>query len=121
MDCKLELRLSSSSTTCSTGSNVDDSKREQLTIFYNGTICVCDVTEAQARGIINRASRKMGEGTCISPATGGADQISPKLQYEQLCSQTQNGLSMKKSLRQFLEKRRHRIKATSPYYLKQTY
>ncbi|XP_021724877.1 protein TIFY 5A-like isoform X2 [Chenopodium quinoa] len=112
MDCNLELGLSSSSTTFSTGSNVDDSKREQLTIFYNGTICVCDVTEAQARCIINRASRKMTEGTCISPT----DQISPKLQYEQLCSQTQNGLSMKKSLRQFLEKRRHRIKATSPYY-----
>ncbi|XP_021841701.2 protein TIFY 5A [Spinacia oleracea] len=122
MDCNLELGLSPSSTsisstasTISMGSvNGDNPKKQeqQRTIFYNGTICVCDVTDVQAKSIIQLASRKTIQEICTSTT------ITPTLQSQQLCTQTQNGLSaMKKSLRQFLEKRKHRIQATSPYRL----
>ncbi|XP_044496699.1 uncharacterized protein LOC123219053 isoform X1 [Mangifera indica] len=34
---------------------------QQLTMFYNGRVCVCDVTEFQARNILLLASREMEE------------------------------------------------------------
>ncbi|XP_057540610.1 uncharacterized protein LOC130818455 [Amaranthus tricolor] len=52
MEFDLELGLlpssaSLSSTQSSNGGKI--SKQEQMTIFYNGRICVCDVTQDQAR------------------------------------------------------------------------
>ncbi|CAO2823399.1 unnamed protein product [Amaranthus hypochondriacus] len=133
MECNLELGLqpsSSSSTYKQGGCNGENgSQQQQMTIFYNGNICVCDVTDFQARSIIHLASTK-GEGMCTSPtSTGGgacgrsggggggrAKTISPTSSFQTRQMNTQNGLSMKKSLRQFLEKRKYRVQATSPYH-----
>ncbi|KMS95890.1 hypothetical protein BVRB_004000 [Beta vulgaris subsp. vulgaris] len=122
MDCNLQLGLfhsstsfSSSASTISMGSNDGEiMKQEQMTIFYNGRICVCDVTELQARSIITLASKSKTSEVKSRTSIGGGDHISPTVQCQELY--TQNGLSMKKSLRQFLEKRKHRIQATSPYH-----
>ncbi|KAK8274019.1 hypothetical protein V6Z12_D10G045500 [Gossypium hirsutum] len=52
-NCNLELRLHPSS--YSGGDRVEESsenpenQQQQLTIFYNGRVCVCDVTEIQRR------------------------------------------------------------------------
>ncbi|XP_021763777.1 protein TIFY 5A-like [Chenopodium quinoa] len=122
MDCNLELGLSPSSTsisstasTISTGSIGDNLKEGQMTIFYNGKICVCDVTEAQAKCVINLASGKTTEGMCKSPATTGRADLNITFSSQQ--SQRLPQTSLSRSLRQFLEKRKHRIQATSPYHL----
>ncbi|KAK9936793.1 hypothetical protein M0R45_013617 [Rubus argutus] len=83
VNCSLELRLPSSSHYQSS----QDLQRQQLTIFYNGVMCVCDVTELQARAIL-----------CSSPVAAAAA-----------------GVSIKKSLQRFLQKRKHRRRATHPY------
>ncbi|KAL2930605.1 Protein TIFY 5A, partial [Bienertia sinuspersici] len=115
MGCNLELGLLPSPTSCtlSMGYNAESPKEEQvMTIFYNGSICVCDVTELQARSIITLASRKTPRIQRFS--TGKADPISPALQFQQISHKTD--LSLKRSLRQFLEKRKRRIHSTAPYY-----
>ncbi|XP_057535746.1 protein TIFY 5A-like [Amaranthus tricolor] len=123
MEFDLELGLLPSSASLSTTQSSNggkSSKQEQMTIFYNGRICVCDVTQDQARSIISLASRyKSTEGMmCRSQYTGGDDanhSISQTLQSQRLCAQ--NGTqSMKRSLRQFLEKRKHRAQSTFPYH-----
>ena len=81
----------------------------------------------QARSIINLASRK-AEGMCTSPTSRGGDgcggsggggraeTISPTTSFQTQQMYTQNGVSMKKALRKFLEKRKYRVQATSPYH-----
>ncbi|XP_075664636.1 protein TIFY 5A [Castanea sativa] len=83
---------------------------QQLTIFYNGKICVSDVTEIQARSILMLATREMEER--LKTPTG-SDLSSPTMQTEQYSPST--GLSMKRSLQRFLQKRKNRLQATSPY------
>ncbi|KAH7545162.1 protein TIFY 5A [Ziziphus jujuba] len=85
-------------------------QHQPLTIFYNGNICVCDVTELQARTILFYASKEVEER--LKTPTGN-DPCSPNVQ-SQMSSPTA-GLSMKRSLQRFLQKRRHRVQATSPY------
>ena len=50
-NCNLELRLSptTTATAAASSSSADNGslQSQQLTIFYNGRICVCDVTELQ--------------------------------------------------------------------------
>ncbi|KAH9749467.1 protein TIFY 5A [Citrus sinensis] len=76
-------------------------QQQQLTIFYNGQVCICDVTEFQAKAILLLASREMEPA---SPANPESQLYSPN-----------SGLSMKRSLQRFLQKRKHRSLATSPY------
>ncbi|KAL0011678.1 protein TIFY 5A-like [Quercus lobata] len=92
------------------GSPQQNQQPQQLTIFYNGKICVSDVTEFQARSILLLATREMEER--LKTPTG-SDLSSPTLQTEQYSPST--GLSMKRSLQRFLQKRKNRIQATSPY------
>nr|CAN84091.1 hypothetical protein VITISV_007759 [Vitis vinifera] len=114
------------------GSPQEQQQQQQLTIFYDGRVCVCEVTELQglfmnpadqvflwavvpfgymyeARAIILTASREVETKT---PTASDVTMVSPSLQ-SQLYSPT--GLSMKRSLRSFLQKRKNRIEATSPY------
>ncbi|CAK9321205.1 unnamed protein product [Citrullus colocynthis] len=111
-NCNLELRLSPISTAVSDHSSAaaDGSPQsQQLTIFYNGRICVCDVTELQARAIFKLATREMEE-KASSEAPSPIQQQSPPPP-----TPTTPGLSMKKSLQRFLQKRKHRVQATAPY------
>ncbi|XP_068655989.1 protein TIFY 5A-like [Aristolochia californica] len=98
-----ELRISRSEITPMESS-------QQITIFYNGRVCVCDVTEIQARAILCMAKRETEErlrahsSSPSSPCTTQNTQAQP------------TGLSMKRSLQRFLQKRKSRIQSTScPY------
>ncbi|KAL6992221.1 hypothetical protein U1Q18_010328 [Sarracenia purpurea var. burkii] len=82
---------------------------QQLTIFYNGRVSVCDVSELQARTIIMLASQEMEAKSNGFPSS---EPSSPLLQ-SQLCTPIDQ--SMKRSLQHFLQKRKNRIQATSPY------
>ncbi|KAF3449945.1 hypothetical protein FNV43_RR06024 [Rhamnella rubrinervis] len=158
-NCNLELRLlpSSSSSSSSffsdnqhhrqTANMKDESTSEsppsqrqqlkqhqqQLTIFYNGNMCVCDVTELQARAILFYASREMEEKMMTmrtpkyddaeyspaptpTPTTTPTPTGSSTSTVVQMSSPTAAGLSMKRSLQRFLQKRKHRVHATSPYH-----
>ncbi|KAK9055976.1 hypothetical protein SSX86_027063 [Deinandra increscens subsp. villosa] len=84
---------------------IKDRQNQKLTIFYDGRVSVCDVTELQARAIIRIASEEMEEKW-----RGISEPCSPLM----ICSQ--GGVSMKKSLQRFLQKRKHRIQSTSPYH-----
>lgn len=72
---------------------------QPLTIFYNGQVAACDVTEVEARAIILCATKQqfMEHKSRISPSSPAT------------------GLSMKRSLQRFLEKRKTRAHAISPY------
>ncbi|XP_077253875.1 jasmonate-zim-domain protein 8 [Tasmannia lanceolata] len=77
---------------------------QQLTIFYNGRVCACDVTELQARAILHLAKREMDQQL----KTRESEPFSPLGHHAP-------GLSMKRSLQRFLQKRKTRIQETSPY------
>ncbi|KVH89392.1 protein TIFY 5A-like [Cynara cardunculus var. scolymus] len=83
--------------------NQNQNQNQQLTIFYGGRVSVCDVTDTQARAIIKVASEEIEE-KWRSRTPGSPLLPSP------------SGLSMKMSLQSFLQKRKHRIQATSPYH-----
>ncbi|KAM0071588.1 putative transcription factor TIFY family [Helianthus debilis subsp. tardiflorus] len=82
--------------------DLKEKENQQLTIIYDGKVSICDVTELQARAIIKIASEEMDGKWIKSPS-------SP------LMSPSKSGLSMKRSLQWFLQKRKHRIQSTSPY------
>ncbi|KAI3495455.1 hypothetical protein L1887_37796 [Cichorium endivia] len=88
-------------------------EKQKLTIFYDGRVSVCDVTELQARTIIKLASEEMEEKWRRSPSLTSCLEPSSPLISPQVCSPS--GLSMKRSLQRFLQKRKHRIQTTSPY------
>ncbi|KAL2467399.1 Protein TIFY 5A [Abeliophyllum distichum] len=91
------------------GMNRNEKKQnQQLTIFCNGKVAVCDVTELQARAIILVASREMEGKSDTKP--GSDPWLLPFLESPL------NSLSMKKSLQRFLQKRKARIQATSLYH-----
>ncbi|KAG8365630.1 hypothetical protein BUALT_Bualt18G0126100 [Buddleja alternifolia] len=115
-NCNLELRLETPSVFSRSSDHynsqldmVEESGKEkkQLIIFYNGRIAVCDATELQARAIILLASREMEEKS-NSPA--GSVLYSPSPLYSPT-----SVLSMQRSLKRFLQKRKSRVQATYPY------
>lgn len=136
MNCNLELRLFPTSDedhrhpqTESYSNDQEPPQQQQqkpqkLTIFYNGTVCVCDATELQAKAILMLASREMEDnkirkfssGPSSSSSSSGKPvspiRTSPPPVYS---SKNNTALSMKRSLQRFLQKRNNRMQATYPY------
>ncbi|XP_030476782.1 protein TIFY 5A-like [Syzygium oleosum] len=135
----LELRLQpysvsdflASSSSVSSAESAECSREEQrkLTVFYDGKVSASTVTELQAKAIILLANREMEERSSKTPT--GSEPSTPSLRSQpstpSLRSQpstpspqaqvyNSTGLSMKRSLQRFLQKRQHRIQATSPYH-----
>ncbi|KAL2341119.1 hypothetical protein Fmac_009059 [Flemingia macrophylla] len=89
-------------------------QQQPLTIFYDGKICVADVTELQAKFILMLANKSTDQQRL---ATGsGSEPSSPTIMQSpnQLYSPG-TGLSMRKSLQRFLQKRKIRVQEASPY------
>ncbi|KAL8152448.1 hypothetical protein V2J09_010208 [Rumex salicifolius] len=128
-NCNLDLRLSLPPPATAEETTHDCFNQQQLTVFYNGRIIVRDVTEIQARAIIWQASKEVEQGryndreispianAYSSPAMSSDLPISMLQQRNALSSSSSSssGLSMKNSLRSFLQKRKHRQMAASPY------
>ncbi|KAL6567293.1 hypothetical protein OROGR_000961 [Orobanche gracilis] len=91
-------------------------EKQPLTIFYNGRVASCDATEQQARIIISLASRET-EVKSNNLRPRGSNTYSPVLTNSPIGSPTSSSLSMKRSLQRFLEKRKRRAQAMSPYRL----
>nr|AFL46174.1 jasmonate ZIM domain protein j [Nicotiana attenuata] len=128
-NCNLELRLmppsfSFSPKSCTTPyfsmnredkENTEEKEPQQLTIFYNGKLVVSDATELQAKAIIYLASREMEKKIKIrSPISESSSPISEP--SSPLLQSPASDISMKRSLQRFLQKRKNRIQATSPYH-----
>ncbi|PWA84800.1 jasmonate-zim-domain protein 8 [Artemisia annua] len=96
------------------GGDLNEKQSQQLTIFYDGKVSVCDVTELQARSIIKLASEEIEEKWRRTPGSTTSTELSSPLISPPIY--TPRGLSMKRSLQRFLQKRKHRIEATSPYH-----
>ncbi|XP_054801097.1 protein TIFY 5A [Prosopis cineraria] len=115
-NCNLELRLfpSGDSSHLHEMTEQDSESPQQnlqkLTIFYDGKMCICDVTELQARSILMLANREM-KGRARTP--NGSEPSSPNTVPSYSPS---SGLSMKRSLQSFLQKRKNRILEASPYH-----
>ncbi|XP_024032164.1 protein TIFY 5A [Morus notabilis] len=86
-----------------------DNIQHEVIIYFNGRTLVCDMIELQARSIILFASREMKGRKNLK----GSDlELSTCLQSQIYGSPS---LSMKRSLERFLQKRRQRSRASSPY------
>ncbi|KAK8957974.1 Protein TIFY 5A [Platanthera zijinensis] len=94
---ELELRLSS------TPSSSSDHRRQKMTIFYDGRmISSSDLTGVQARAIIEMAKK---EGNKVDDFSFPATTEAPAPAAQPIIP----GLSMKRSLQRFLQKRKARI------------
>ncbi|KAF7846571.1 hypothetical protein BT93_L4126 [Corymbia citriodora subsp. variegata] len=116
--------LASAAPSSSSSESAECSPEEQrkLTIFYDGKVCASTVTELQARAIILLANREMEEKSSRTPTGSSPSTPSvlsqPSTPNPQAQVYNSTGLSMKKSLQRFLQKRQHRSQATSPYHQK---
>ncbi|XP_074569217.1 protein TIFY 10a-like [Curcuma longa] len=104
-------------------------QKRQMTIFYNGQVCVCDATEMQARAIIAMAEKEMEAMIGKQKQMNKHDQQRQEAMVESTTAlplppspspetspQVLNpGLSMRRSLQRFLEKRKDRISEATPY------
>ncbi|KAI9122590.1 hypothetical protein K1719_006430 [Acacia pycnantha] len=97
-------------------SGEDEGKQQKLTIFYDGKVCISDVTHLQARWIMKEASKEMAE------EEKNMMKLNRSLSQSQteMCSPNNNNalsLSMKRSLQRFLQKRKDRIlHSPHPYH-----
>lgn len=94
------------------GSGESCSDTNQMTIFYNGKVGAYDVTELRARAILMLA-RHQTEQRLRKEEDEAVLPLSTAFR-KRLCSPV-NGVSMKGSLRRFLQKRKLRAQARAPY------
>ncbi|KAF0907505.1 hypothetical protein E2562_017430 [Oryza meyeriana var. granulata] len=110
-----------------------------MTIFYNGRVCAVSVTELQARTIISMANQgnftkqqQQSRQHCVAgssqndtaeapppPASprDGLEAAAAAVAAPTVVNQAAaSGLSMKRSLQRFLEKRKTRAAAAAPLY-----
>ncbi|KAK4271857.1 hypothetical protein QN277_020487 [Acacia crassicarpa] len=120
-NCNLELRLFPSFETRSTEQDGESPQQnlQKLTMFYDGKMCVFDVNEVQARWILTLANREMKERARTPNGYGsgsgsGSEPSSPNTTVPMYSPNS--GLSMKRSLQSFLQKRKNRILEASPYH-----
>ncbi|CAN1145759.1 Protein TIFY 5A [Linum perenne] len=114
--CNLELSLVSPMRSSSGDDQREEKQHLPFTVFYNDSFCVCDVTEFQARSIIMLARNQEAatkENKLVRDEQG-SQSSSPT--FESSCPPAM-GLSMKKSLQRFLQKRKGRAQAAAvePY------
>ncbi|KAG0480217.1 hypothetical protein HPP92_010821 [Vanilla planifolia] len=83
----------------------------KITILYGGRVCICDVTEIQARAIIYMAMKEMEERMKRSGRSSSVGGSLPSA-VPQLLNPM---LSMKRSLQRFLQKRKNRVSGSEPY------
>ncbi|CAI9089707.1 OLC1v1024328C1 [Oldenlandia corymbosa var. corymbosa] len=113
---------------------MEDQKKQQVTIFYNGQIAVCDATEIQVSAIILLANgEKVDESLGGEAASSAAGRCSPSSICPQVCDSPLQrspsfkgpspsplpafqGLAMKRSLQRFLQKRKYRTHTSHPYH-----
>ncbi|KAL1288886.1 hypothetical protein HN51_057347 [Arachis hypogaea] len=127
-NCNLELGLFPPYDSGSPKQEERQSQPRQITIFYDGKICVSDVTELQAKSILMLANKKANiirTPTTVSSSSEPSSSSSPPPPPPLLNSNNQQvyntttagtGLSMKRSLQRFLQKRKNRIQEASPYH-----
>ncbi|PKA66038.1 Protein TIFY 5A [Apostasia shenzhenica] len=90
----------------------DEHRRQPITIFYNGRICASDVSDLQARSIIEMAKIEVDHGKRREELGKWEEGSSPPAEPQLM----NPGLSMKRSLQRFLQKRKARIADhASPY------
>lgn len=112
-------------------------RRKSMTIFYGGRVCAVDVTDLQARAIITMANQDMilaeqnrhmgndrhqdstgsGSGSGSSAAPRSPPPAASRRDDHKDCLDAATapaGLSMKRSLQRFLQKRKARA-AAAPY------
>ncbi|CAL9761006.1 unnamed protein product [Musa acuminata subsp. burmannicoides] len=86
-------------------------QQQVTTVFCNGRVYLCDATEIQARAIISMARREMDDTMTKKnqqqPTAPPPPQAVPQI--------LNPGLSMRRSLQRFLQKRKARISDVSPY------
>ncbi|XP_058723905.1 protein TIFY 5A-like [Vicia villosa] len=88
-------------------------QQQPLTIFYDGKMCVTHVTEFQAKSILMMANKKVQE--TVNTPTGSEPSTPTIVESPQQSCSPGPGLSMKRSLQRFLQKRKNRIQQASPY------
>ncbi|MED6120391.1 hypothetical protein PIB30_118709 [Stylosanthes scabra] len=134
-NCNLELGLFPPSFDSGHTPNQEDEQR-QITIFYDGKIAVSHVTDLQAKSILMLASNKANIIRTPPTTTGSSSSSDPSSSSSSLLlhqqphnnnnnnnnnnntttTTTGTGLSMKRSLQRFLQKRKNRIQEASPYH-----
>ncbi|XP_058767850.1 protein TIFY 5A-like [Vicia villosa] len=88
-------------------------EQQPLTIFYDGKMCVIDVTEFQAKSVLTMANKKVEE--IVKTPTGSEPSTPTTVESPHQLYSPGHALSMKMSLQRFLQKRKNRIQQASPY------
>ncbi|KAK4339493.1 hypothetical protein RND71_040955 [Anisodus tanguticus] len=87
-------------------------RNQQIRIFCKAQAGNCDISEFQALDILWHARREMEEKYNIN----GSNSRKPSLQFQ---LHSPYGLSLRKSLQSFLQKRRDRVQGATPHKSKE--